>query len=133
MWFFRMLLLFSVSSLSVADTPVLFPDTLQMTRPAIAYQPREYVPTDESSLLSDEQIKADLQLLAGVGFRSLVTYSSTGAMGNIPGIARKEGFDETIIMGIWDPFSSDEWRNAVQNAPFVDGYCIGNEIGRAHV
>jgi len=48
-------------------------------------------------------------------------------MGNIPGIARKKGFDETIIMGIWDPFSSDEWRNAVKNSPFVDGYCIGNE------
>ncbi len=124
---FRIVLLFSVSPLVYAESPVLLPDTLQMTGPAIAYQPREYVPTDEASVLSDEQIIADLQLLVGVGFRSLVTYSATDDMAKIPGIARKEGFDETIIMGIWDPFSSEEWRNAVKNAPFVDGYCIGNE------
>ncbi|HHI94794.1 MAG TPA: hypothetical protein ENK04_15030 [Gammaproteobacteria bacterium] len=122
-----MALLFSVNAQVYAGAPALLPDKIQITGPAIAYQPREYVPTDETSVLTDEQITADLQLLADAGFRSLVTYSSTGLMGNIPGIARKNGFDETLIMGIWDPFSSDEWKNAVQNAPFVDGYCIGNE------
>jgi exo-beta-1,3-glucanase (GH17 family) len=30
-------------------------------------------------------------------------------------------------MGIWDPASEEEWRNAIAAAPFVDAYCVGNE------
>jgi exo-beta-1,3-glucanase (GH17 family) len=30
-------------------------------------------------------------------------------------------------MGIWDPSSNEEWQNAIAQAPFVDGYCVGNE------
>jgi exo-beta-1,3-glucanase (GH17 family) len=57
----------------------------------------------------------------------LVTYGSHGVLGTIPELARKEGFDGMVIMGIWEPFSEEEWHNAVVQAPFVDGYCVGNE------
>ena len=48
-------------------------------------------------------------------------------MGKIPEIARSEGLDGTIVMGIWALTSEEEWANAVSQSPFVDGYCLGNE------
>src|SRR5256885_10462756 len=42
-------------------------------------------------------------------------------------ISRMGGFDGTIVMGIWDPWSDEEWSNAVKQRRFVDGYCVGNE------
>ena len=60
-------------------------------------------------------------------FRSLVTYASKGAMGRIPEIARDEGFDGIVIMGIWDVFAQEEWITAIAQVPFIDGYCLGNE------
>jgi exo-beta-1,3-glucanase (GH17 family) len=50
-----------------------------------------------------------------------------GVLGSIPSLARQEGFDGTVIMGIWDPSSQEEWNNALEQTPFVDGYCLGNE------
>jgi len=95
--------------------------------PAVAYQPRHFEPGSESYAPTREQIADDLRQLRKTGFRSLVTYGSNGALGLIPEIARREGFDGTIIMGIWNPHSREEWHNAVAQANFVDGYCIGNE------
>jgi exo-beta-1,3-glucanase (GH17 family) len=92
----------------------------------VAYQPRNFVPGPDATL-SQEQIREDLRLLRNVGFRSLVTYGAVGNLGAIPELARREGFDGTVIMGIWDPFSNEEWANALKQAPFVDGYCLGNE------
>jgi exo-beta-1,3-glucanase (GH17 family) len=48
-------------------------------------------------------------------------------LGDIPEVARQEGFDGTVIMGLWDITSDEEWHNAVAQASFVDGYCLGNE------
>jgi len=48
-------------------------------------------------------------------------------MGQAPEIARKVGFNGFIVMGIWDPLSQQEWTNALSQAQFVDGFCIGNE------
>ncbi len=93
----------------------------------VAYQPRSYVPEVDVDGPSLEQIRSDLRLLRSAGFRGLVSYSARGAMGKIPEIARSEGFDDKIMMGIWDPSSAEEFRNAVDQAPFVDGYCMGNE------
>lgn len=102
-------------------------DSLRVVAPAVAYHPRGFVPGSEGSILNREQIVEDLRLLKRNGFRSLVTYSAEGMQRLIPEIARREGFDGTIIMGVWDPLSEEEIRNAVAQAPFVDAYCIGNE------
>jgi exo-beta-1,3-glucanase (GH17 family) len=95
--------------------------------PGVAYQPRTYTPTDIDTMPTIMQIKEELNRLRNIGFRGLVTYSSVGTLGSVPQLARKEGFDGTVIMGIWDPASNEEWQNAIAQAPYVDGYCVGNE------
>ncbi len=100
---------------------------LKLSAPAVAYQPRGFNPNAISSGLTESQIRKDLRLLNDIGFRGVVTYGSQGILGEIPEISRSEGFDDIIIMGIWDIFSSHEWQHAVSQAPYVDGYCLGNE------
>ncbi len=100
---------------------------LQLISPAIAYQPRDFSPGSEDSPSSRTQIVEELRLLYQQGFRSLVTYSSAGVLGDIPSIARAEGFSGTVIMGVWDIFSKKEWLHALAQQAFVDGYCLGNE------
>jgi exo-beta-1,3-glucanase (GH17 family) len=95
--------------------------------PAIAYQPRGFSPGSEYATSARTQITQELKQLHELGFQSLVTYGSRGAMGSIPGMARAQGFVGMVIMGIWDIFSVEEWDNAVAQREFVDGYCLGNE------
>lgn len=120
--FFLVILLLGCSDFSKA--PV---DQLILVSPAVAYHPRNFCPEREGSEPKLEQIRKDLRLLRKTGFRSLVSYSSKGILGSIPAIARREGFDAQIIMGIWDPSSKQEWDNAIEQATHVDGYCLGNE------
>ena len=100
---------------------------LKFIQPAVAYHPRQFSPFPGSSAVGRDSITLDLRLLRRSGFRSLVTYDSSGALGSIPELARQEGFDGTVIMGIWDPFSEEERQNAISQSRFVDGYCLGNE------
>ncbi len=100
---------------------------LKLKAPAVAYQPRAYTPGSASSGLTESQVRSDLRLLYDIGFRGIVSYGSQGVLGKIPEIARSEGFDDIVIMGIWDIFSSREWQNAVSQVRYVDGYCLGNE------
>lgn len=100
---------------------------LQFVSPAIAYQPRNFPPGAEDSPSSRKQIIEELHTLHTHGFQSLVTYSSRGVLGDIPEIAREEGFSGTVIMGVWDIFSEDEWEHALSQQAFVNGYCLGNE------
>jgi exo-beta-1,3-glucanase (GH17 family) len=100
---------------------------LPLRAPAVAYQPRNYIPSPDTDGPALAQIRSDLRLLRTFGFRGLVTYGSKGAMGLIPEIARAEGFDDIVIMGIWDLNSPEEWRNALAQASYVNGYCVGNE------
>lgn len=95
--------------------------------PAIAYQPRGFSPGSEFAKSASTQITQELQQLHALGFQSLVTYGSRGAMGFIPQVAREQGFAGTVIMGIWEIDSDEEWDNAVAQREFVDGYCLGNE------
>ncbi len=111
----------------LADVRIVKTEALPVVSPAVAYQPRGFLPLVELQIPPAERIREDLRLLRENGFRSLVTYGSYGVMGSIPEIARNEGFDGLIFIGIWDIFSDDEWENAVSQAPFVDGYVLGNE------
>lgn len=73
-------------------------------------------------------IARDLRQLRQVGFRGLVTYAAAGgAIGQAPQLAREAGFDGTVIMGLWDPRSDEEWQQALAQASHVDGYSVGNE------
>jgi len=93
----------------------------------ICYQPRNFDYTIGAPLPSISQIRADLRLLRSQGFRDLVTYSSCGSMGKIPELARSEGFDGTLIMGLWNPNSPEELQNAIAQSRHVNLFCVGNE------
>jgi len=92
----------------------------------VAYSPTGYNP-ERKIYPNAQSIRIDLSILRSEGFRGLVTYGAGGILEDIPEMARNEGFDKKIIMGIWDPFSSEEWSNAVSQSKYVDGYCLGNE------
>ena len=98
-----------------------------LTPPGIAYQPRNFSPGSEYGELAQTQIAQELNQLHALGFQSLVTYAAQGALGSVPEIAREQGFTGMVIMGIWDIFSAEEWEHALEQQPFVDGYCLGNE------
>jgi exo-beta-1,3-glucanase (GH17 family) len=110
-----------------SDSNAVQHDNLSFVAPGIAYNPRGFYFKDDLPVSSEDQIVEDLKLLRSIGFRSLVTYGAQGVLGEIPKLARNLGFDGTMIMGIWDPFSKEEWNNALEQVSFVDGYCLGNE------
>ena len=93
----------------------------------VAFQPRGFREVPALQYPSRSQVAEDLQLLRQAGFRSLVTYGAADVLGDIPELARNAGFDGMVIMGIWDPFSKTERDNAIAQAIFVSGYCVGNE------
>ena len=93
----------------------------------VAYQPKGACNNRHVAVPMETQIRDDLRLLRRTGFRSLVTYAATGVFGSIPRLARAEGFDGVIVMGLWSPLSEEERKQAVASAPYVDGYCVGNE------
>ena len=100
---------------------------LHFVSPAVAYHPRGFSPQNADSRVNAQSIVRDLELLRESGFRSIVTYSSQGVLGSVPQLARHAGFDGVVIMGLWDPWSEEEWRKAVEQAANVDGFCLGNE------
>ena len=100
---------------------------LSFVFPAIAYQPRNFSPGAELDVTGKRQVFDELQLLHQNGFRSLVTYSAKGVLGMVPELARIAGFNGTVILGVWDILSEEEWANALAQQPFVNGYCLGNE------
>lgn len=112
---------------ALACPPVIRADRPAFKAPAVAYQPKAFMPGGKGFELSESEIRSELRLLRQVGFRGIVTYGSKGMMGKIPEFARSEGFDGTIIMGIWDIGSAEEYQNARSQVQFVDGYCLGNE------
>jgi exo-beta-1,3-glucanase (GH17 family) len=93
----------------------------------VAYQPRRFDPMDATSVLTKAQVLADLQLLRSAGFNGILTYSARGLLGMVPQLARETGFSGTIIQGVWNLESEEEWDRAVAQSAYVDGYCLGNE------
>jgi exo-beta-1,3-glucanase (GH17 family) len=94
----------------------------------VAYSPPSADP-NRGVEASAEEVRADLALLRQAGFDGLVTYSLAGPLGrDLPGLAQAEGFDG-LLLGIWDPLSSEEMAaaEAAANNPIVLGYSVGNE------
>jgi exo-beta-1,3-glucanase (GH17 family) len=123
----RFLFLVIFLSMLSIDVDIPMAGEIRLNAPAVAYQPKGFTPGVSSDTLTESQIRDDLHLLFDIGFRGIVTYSSQSVFEKIPEIARSEGFNGIIIMGIWDIFSSQEWRNAIAQIQFVNGYCLGNE------
>jgi len=91
----------------------------------VAYAPSDFNPL-KNHYPSEDSIREDLALLREYGFEGIVTYGSNRILGEIPRIAREEGF-KGVIMGIWSIDNREETMNAVAAAKYVDGYCVGNE------
>jgi exo-beta-1,3-glucanase (GH17 family) len=93
----------------------------------------DYSPTgvdpDKGIEPTEASIRDDLKVLKSAGFTGLLTYSSTGIMGEkFPDIAKEMGFDG-IIIGVWDPKNELELNAAKRAAgnSILLGYCVGNE------
>jgi exo-beta-1,3-glucanase (GH17 family) len=95
----------------------------------VAYGAPGVIPGQESRQEKAETILQDLTVLKNAGFTGLVTYGSSSIMGReFLTMAESLGF-QGVIMGIWDPSSPNELKNAIDAAdlPIVLGYSIGNE------
>jgi len=114
-------------SISPSPSPIPWADRLPTLR-WVAYSPTNADP-DRAVEPTPESMQQDLKVLRQAGFTGLVTYSSSGQTGRLlPELARESGF-AGLIIGIWDPTSTEE-RSAAMAAgdnPIVLGYCIGNE------
>ena len=122
------ILVLFLSALGAEESVAVSKDRqISFVSPGIAFHPLGLSPSDHQTVLTTRDVVDQLRLLRRLGFRSLVTYGASGILGSIPELARQEGFDGTIIMGIWDPRSDEEWHNALRQTSFVNGYCIGNE------
>src|SRR3989344_3708742 len=90
-----------------------------------SYAPTNFNPN--SGIYPNEaSVKEDFATLIDYGFEGLITYESTHIFKDIPKIALDNGF-KGVIMGIWDPYNSDEITRAKSSADYVSGYCVGNE------
>jgi exo-beta-1,3-glucanase (GH17 family) len=121
------LLLFVLPGIAGGEAESYSAAPIRLSGKSVAYQPRGACRGHEEVFPTEAQIRDDLRLLRRIGFRSLVTYGARGVFGSIPRLARQEGFDGALIMGIWDPFSTEELKAAVAHTSFVEGYCLGNE------
>ncbi|MEW6261195.1 MAG: hypothetical protein AB1547_14970, partial [Thermodesulfobacteriota bacterium] len=102
---------------------------LQATR-FIAYTPRSFsVVRGNTTPATADGIRADL-LLMKPWFDGIVTYSATNGLELVPRIARELGYRE-VLLGIWDPISSDEMEKAyveiARTGGIVTGVIVGNE------
>ncbi len=123
------------------------PPLLTSTRAWILYSPSSQVapsstdPTppfnpDANAYPTDAQITADLQKLAGEGWKGIITYSLLNTLGDVPKIA--SGLGLHVIAGLYylksplnkgdeAALAAQEITGAVAAQNYVDGYVIGNE------
>jgi len=90
----------------------------------IAYEPISIDPYNKTCPPSDV-IRRELQILLGGGFNSLITFSASGSLADIPRIAKELGF-RGVIMGIIDITDKGEVSSAITARDYVDAYCVGH-------
>ena len=99
--------------------------------PSVSYAPFEGTQHPDQNQASSARVRADLRLLAPYT-RAIRTYSSTGGVELVPGLANEFGLKATI--GAWidkdDSRNEREMRSVVELArrhTNVDGIVVGNE------
>jgi exo-beta-1,3-glucanase (GH17 family) len=93
----------------------------------ITYAPTNFDPTTSPPVLpSDDSVRKDLAVLRRAGFDGLVTYGMD--ITSLPHLAKETGF-RGLLLGVWNPNSSEELERAKQsaNSPLVVGIIVGNE------
>ena len=90
----------------------------------IAYEPALLDPYAKS-YPSSADIQKELQILLSGGFNSIITFSASGSLADIPKIAKELGF-KSVIMGIIDVTDKREINAAVSRKDHVDAYCVGH-------
>lgn len=111
----------------MSPTPVTWESRVAALR-WVAYSPPLANP-DKNIEASAQAIADDIVLLRRAGFTGLVTYGSTGMVGqHLPQLAEAAGF-EGLILGVWDPANAGEMAQAEAAArlPIVLGFSVGNE------
>ena len=94
----------------------------------VAYSPTHSDPNRAISPTLDN-LRSDLDVLRKANFSGLVTYSSSGPLGEtLVALATEAGF-KGMVVGIWDINSDEEFTAAkkVASSPIIVGYCMGNE------
>jgi len=94
------------------------------TRLWIAYEPASVDPY-ENEYASAEEIRGELQVLAGDSFDGVITFSASGSLADIPRIAKEVGF-RAVIMGIINVVDNEELSAAISVKEYVDAYCVGH-------
>ncbi len=118
-----------------APAPTAAADAGPLSRAIESVRFVAYTPTDLSIVdgqvraASPRQIRQDLRRLRA-DFQGLVTYSSGGGLEAVPAIAAELGF-RAIVLGVWDPASTQELATAVRLARrwprLVVAVAVGNE------
>lgn len=115
----------STSALGQAQLP---PPTQLFSLCWVGYSPTSFDP-DQGTYPAEESIRQDLEILRAAGFTGLVTYGAHDTLGTVvPRLAQELGFSG-LIVGIWDPTNTAEWKHAVAAAEYqvTVGYAVGNE------
>lgn len=101
---------------------------LARSRHWVTYVPRGYNP-NLGRFPSAAQIRADLLLLRGEGFRGVMTWSLDGSLALVPRIAKSLGFSYVVAGLYWyDQAQLDrEYRAALAEQASIDAYIVGNE------
>ena len=91
----------------------------------VSYAPTNFNP-NISQYPSEQSVRDDFKALIAHNYPAIITYGSDSIFGRFPQIAKSEGI-KGFVMGIWNPTSKEEIKNAIKAKDFVDGYCVGNE------
>jgi len=95
----------------------------------ISYAPTHYFPANSPPIIpSAVSVREDLVTLREAGFTGLITYGAQ--VESIPDVAEDLGF-RAMILGIWDPFSTNEKEQALKavrdHRRLILGLIGGNE------
>lgn len=101
---------------------------LALAHHAITYAPRSFNP-NIGLYPTAGQITADLRLLYGEGFRTIITWSLDNTLSLVPALAKAVGFSYVVAGLYWyDQAQLDrEYAAAVAQKDHVDAFIVGNE------
>lgn len=109
---------------SSVDVPG-FTEALAAAR-CVAYAPSGNWNPNQGKYPSSKSVAEDLELLRDTGFDCLVTYGADHVLAEVPCMAKDAGFT-LVVMGVWNPTSTEERAGALLATDCADAYLVGNE------